>query len=543
MHSAIDLARQAARTGRWQEAEDRVRAILLHDPHAIDALEVVALSRRQLGDVAGSEAALRSAIAIAPDRRWPYGDLARLLIDAGRPKEAETLERQALAADSANADAHMLLGRLLTDRGLAFEGAQHLRQAIALAGRHPELLYGLGRALSQQGLLDDARRLLEEAAGATPLHLATLAALAEVEERAGRFAQATAWLDKADAVARGQGQDVILQRSVLMARMGDEAAGLALLEMQPELSGAAMLQRGRLRDKLGRGDEAWRDWTEGKALIARAAGRRYMAQAIAEEAAELAMLARTILPAGAAPRDTGAEPVFILGFPRSGTTLVEQILAVHDQVVAGGELPFGPELRELAEPLKSADAAVLREHYLARAGEYGLTKGPARFFTDKMPLNEFHLPLIRLAFPAAKVIRVVRHPLDVLVSVLSHDMTHGQNCAYRIEDAARHFALIQQQVAAYEGAGLVIDHTLRYETLVADQEGETRALMAVLGLDVQPRQLAFHREPRHAPTPSYAQVREPLNDRSIGRWRYFACEIEPILPLVSDATKALGYAA
>lgn len=549
MSSMIDAARQAARAGRWQEAENQARAVLQRDPCALDALEIIALSRRQSGDATAAEAALRQAIAIAPDRRWPYGDLARLLIETGRLAQAEAVAGQALATDPANADAQMLLGRMLVDRGLAHEGAVYLRRAIALVGRHPELLTALGRALSQQGALGEARDLLEEAASAAPRDLVALTALAEVEERVGRFEAAMLWLDRAEAVAREQGSDVTLQRSVLLSRMSKDDAALALLETPSMLSSTALLQRGRLRDRSGRHAEAWADWTQGKAMTAEQTGRHYAADVVARDAAQLAGLAGRMhtRPALPPPPDGQAQPVFILGFPRSGTTLVEQILAAHDAVRAGGELPFGAELRELAEPISRAPdeamAAKLRQHYLVRAKGYGLTDGDARYFTDKMPLNEFHLPLIRMAFPEAKIIRVVRHPLDVLVSVMSHDMTHGQNCGYRIEDAAQHFARIQHQVTAYQRVGLGIDHTLRYEALVAEQARETQALMAVLGLEVQPRQLAFHREERHAPTPSYAQVREPLNDRSIGRWRNFARELEPVLPLLAETIEALGYAA
>lgn len=541
MIAEIESARQAARAGRWDLAERHARAMLARDSRSLDALEVLALARRGLGDPAGAEQVLRQAIAIAPLQRWPYGDLARLLIESGRPAHAEAIARQALAADAANADAQMLLGRLLSDRGMPFEGALHLRRAIALAGRHPDLVSALGLALSRQGQLDEARGNLEEAVAADPHGLDSLVALAEVEERAGRFAAASAWLDRADGVARGQGSDVALQRSVLLARMGREADALALLDDRTNLSGAALLQRGRLRDRLGDHRAAWLDWAQGKALIARQTGRHYPAEAIAAEARALAVLAAKALPRE--PVDDGPQPVFILGFPRSGTTLTEQIVAAHDAVAAGGELPFGPEMREIAGDLSDVSPRALRAHYLGRAGEYGLRDKAMQLFTDKMPLNEFHLPLIRLAFPAAKVIRVIRHPLDVLVSVFSHDMTHGQNCGYRIEDAARHLALMQRQVDAYRGAGLHIDHELRYEALVGDQEGETRALMAALGLAMQPAQLAFHRLPRHAPTPSYAQVREPLNDRSIGRWRNFAQQLEPIVPLVADTMATLGYAA
>src|SRR5262249_11765713 len=154
--------------------------------------------------------------------------------------------------------------------------------------------------------------------------------------------------------------------------------------------------------------------------------------------------------------------------------------------------------------------------------EFGLKTPGARYFTDKMPLNDMWLPLLRIAFPESPVVVVRRRPLDVLTSVMAHDMTHGFNCSYRIEDAAHHLALVDGLLAQYRSAGIEVTHELRYEALVADQLGETERLMAAIGLPMEPAQLRFHERPTVSPTPSYAQAREPLNDRSIGRWRNYA---------------------
>lgn len=542
MNRSIDEARRAAQAGRWNDAETIARQALEVDQRSVEALELIALARQAAGDAAGAEKALREAIAIDPARRWPYGDLARLLMEQGREREAEVVARQALRHDGSNADAHMLAGRLMLARGLAFEAAAHLRSAITYAGRHPDLLLPLGQALMQQGRLADARPVLEEVLTATPDRLGAICALAEVEEKAGRLERASALLDRAEPLARRAGTDVALQRSTLLARQGKAEDALRLLEGSDAVSGAALLMRGRLHDRLGRFGEAWADWTEGKRRIAQQTGRAYHLGLEEREAQALAAFAQSHVLSQRSVEDDGAQPFFILGFPRSGTTLVEQVLAAHDAIVAGGELPFGQEMREQAGDLSAFDPEAARGHYLNRARQYGLRDGTVRFFTDKMPLNEMHLPLIRRAFPQAKLVRVLRHPLDVLVSVMSHDMTHGQHCAYRIEDAARHLALVQRQVEAYAAAGINIDHIVRYESLVADQGGQTAALMAALGLEMQDGQLAFHELPRHAPTPSYAQVSEPLNDRSIGRWRHYAEQLAPIMPILAKAMETQGYA-
>jgi hypothetical protein len=347
-----------------------------------------------------------------------------------------------------------------------------------------------------------------------------------------------------------------------LARTPDWRRGLALLEAESLLSGAALLQRGRLRDRAGRHDDAWQDFIAGKAALARASGRAYPRAAVDRLVADLRGFFAPANLAAMTPtlvRSGVPQPIFILGFPRSGTTLTEQVLASHSRVRAGGELPFAAELTAIAaersagaypgrfDAMPAATritlATDLRDHYLARAEAFGLLAPGADFFTDKMPLNELYLPLLRLAFPAAALVRVTRHPLDVMVSAMSHDFTHGFDCGYQLEDAAHHFATMAA-LADYWRDGLSIrSHALGYERLVAAREAETAALMAHVGLAMEPAQLAFHEAPRFAPTPSYAQVQEPLNDRSIGRWRHHPRALEPVRPVLADAITRGGYAA
>ncbi len=140
-------------------------------------------------------------------------------------------------------------------------------------------------------------------------------------------------------------------------------------------------------------------------------------------------------------------------------------------------------------------ATLFRDYYLARAEQYGLLESGTAFFTDKMPFNEIYLPLIKMAFPNAKIVRVVRHPLDVCVSMLSNNMTHGFHCGYRIEDISNHLAAVHELVEHYGKELELNELVLRYETLVADQEGQTRKLLDYLGLPFEPACLRVSREP------------------------------------------------
>jgi hypothetical protein len=257
-------------------------------------------------------------------------------------------------------------------------------------------------------------------------------------------------------------------------------------------------------------------------------------------------------------RDT-PQPIFITGFPRSGTTLIEQILCSHSSVRAGGELTFLDDLQRLANDLLpdaagypdnlaqswTADrhhiAPLFRDYYLARAGQSGLLSGGKAFFTDKMPFNEVNLPLLKMIFPQAKIIHAVRHPLDVSVSILSNNMTHGFACGYRIEDITRHLAAVFALTEHYRTVLEPGDFVLKYESLIEDQAGQTRKLLEYLGLPFEEACLRFHENPRYAPTPSYAQVTEKIHGGSINRHQRYAQFLQPYARRLEPMMARYGY--
>lgn len=550
----IEAARAAIRAGRAQDAVAGAERILAADPADIDALEVTALAAAARGDVGAAERALRRIITLDPAAAWARDDLTRLLAGVGRVSDAEQVARDALVADTRDPASHAWLGQFLSGREALPEGAWHLQQALAIAGPDAQLHANLARNLLRQGKLDAAREHGEAAARLAPDALAPAVLRAEIAEQAGDLDAAMRALARAEPLARAAGRDVLLLRAVILSRGDGWREALAMLDALPALSGGAQLLRGRLRDRAGRFGEAWVDVTGAKAALARSAGRRYRREAVEAHFAALAAFPAD-LPSAAVRTDV-PQPVFVLGFPRSGTTLVEQMLAAHPEIRAGGELPFVAEMRDLAATLsapfpsglahaRAADRhhlpGLLRDLYLGRVGVHGLGAPGARLFTDKMPLSEAYLPLIRLAFPEAPLVLVRRHPLDVLVSVMMHDMTHGSQCGDRLEDAAHHLAAIDRLVRRHHERLGIAPHLLAYERLVADSDRELALLMAAVGIAPDPAQARFHLSGRHAPTPSYAQVREPLHARAVGRWRNYREALAPVIPIVAEALAAGGY--
>lgn len=552
----IPSARAALQAGRIGEAGEIASAVLQQDDRSIDAIEILALIALQGGDHDEAETRLRAILSIDPAANWARDDLARLLVQTGRVAEAESEARAIVATDPDHADGNAMLGALLSERAMLVEGATHLRRAIERAGQHPQILLNLARNLLRQGALDDAARISSHLSRVAPNMLAAAILATDLAEQGGDLEAAHRALIHAETIAAREGRDVLLLRATLLSRDARWMEGLALLDGIAALNGSARLLRGRLRDRAGRYDEAWHDFVAGKSDLARSSGRRYDRGAVDTHFAHLASISLTDLPR--APQREGPQPLFILGMPRSGTTMAEQVLTSHSAIRAGGELPFTAELVDFATRLFGGDdlarslrtvavadrhhvPAVLRDFYLARAETYGLRSGGVALFTDKMPVNEIYLPLLRLAFPEAPMLRVRRHPLDTVVSIMMHDMTHGFDCGYRLEDAAHQLGSVARLVVRYREIIAPDLHDFGYERFVADQAGETDRLMTHLGLSSEPAQLRFHDNRRHAPTPSYAQVREPLHDRSIGRWKNYRAQLEPIIPMIEAAMREGGY--
>ncbi|WP_339346250.1 sulfotransferase [uncultured Sphingomonas sp.] len=555
--ATIDSLRHALHAGQPAAAARDAERLLADSPDDIDLLEIAAIAAEAGGDRARAERRLRHLVAIAPDALWARDDLAHFLLRHGRADEAEAVARDAIALAPDAPAAHAFIGQRMIQREALVEGAWHLRTARRHlpAAEAAQLAPALGRALLRLGEPQEAAALAREALAAAPASLDAATLATEAAEQSGDAAAAEAAFAHAERIAAATGRDVALLGARVLAIGARWREALARLDRLPDdAGGAALLLRGRLRDRAGRHEAAWRDIVAGKARLARPYDRDVVERRFAQQRAWPAALP-------AAPRRPDvAQPVFIMGMPRSGTTLLEQIVSAHPDIRAGGELPFVAELRAFAHGLLGTDVplpvavarlriadrhhlpALFRDFYLARARQYGLDGG-ARLFTDKMPLNEVDAPLIRLAFPDAPLLLMRRHPLDTLVSVMAHDMTHGANCAYRLEDAAHHLAGVSDVVADYRNRLGIAPLIVRYEDLVTDPETQVARVMAAIGLPPHPAQRDFHRQSRHAPTPSHAQVREPLHARAVERWRPYAAALAPIVPVVAAALERGGYTA
>ena len=264
-------------------------------------------------------------------------------------------------------------------------------------------------------------------------------------------------------------------------------------------------------------------------------------------AAIRATFTRGVVEASAAG-DDNAEAIFVLGMPRTGTTLVERILGSHTDVYAAGELSnFAVELMRLVRPLAGGgrpardelvrfsaevDFRELGEAYIA--GTRPQTGHTPRF-VDKLPLNYLYAGLIHLALPKAKIVHVRRHPLDTCYAVYKQLFVDAYPFSYDLAELGRYFAAYEGLMAHWHEALPGVMHTIDYESLVADVEGEARRLLEYCGLGWQPECLRFHENRSASTTASAAQIRQPVYGSSVGKWRHYRDRLGPLVRQLQEA--------
>jgi tetratricopeptide (TPR) repeat protein len=562
----VERAVQAHRQGAIETAERLCLDVLELAPDRPGALSVLYEIRKTQGNARAAEALIRRIVTLDPNNLVATNELTLILLGKGSLAEAEHHARNAVRIAPENPQAHNLMGMIMTEANRPQTGEYHYRRVLELSGqRDPILLANLAWNLKNQGRMPEARALYQEAVAAAPEIRQTLLGFARLEEADRNFDGAAGILDKAEALFPND-QGVRLTRAVLLGRMRRYDEALALIDTSADGEGRLgpneLLEKGRLLDQVGRYDDAWAAFAEGKRLARELSGQAYLDADANQQIERLRNFFTEgrlrLMPRATVRRDV-PQPIFILGFPRSGTTLVEQTLSAHPNIAAGDELPLIHEItaimpRMLASPLGYPEALAelwmgdqregldnLRDYYLQKVRQIGVLRAGAAHFTDKMPLNETHLGLIALLFPEAPLIHVLRHPLDIMVSAFSNQFTHGFFCSYDLETAARHYVRVMDLVQHYRGHMTLRYLPIRYEDIIGDQEGSVRAMLGFIGAEFDQACLTFHNNRRYARTASYAQVTEPLYGRSVHRYRHYRAHLEPVLPILQPVIERLGY--
>jgi tetratricopeptide (TPR) repeat protein len=509
----FEAAAALQRHGRSGEAEQLYRSILMLDPNHFAALHNLGYLRLQQGRREEAARLLRKALKIRPKSAEAQNTLGLVLHTAGQFREAASCFERALRLDPAHANAHNNLGAALHlldhhDRAIAC-----YRRALALNPRYADAHRNLGNALQAIGRIDEARRAYEAAIEFAPWQAASYLGLTDCK----RFKKGDPHLMALEALAR-------------------EADGLPESE---RISLHFALAKG-LAD-VGEYARSFAELLAGNALK-----RRTLSY---DETASLREFERirTVFTPGLirARRGEGepsAVPVFVIGMPRSGTTLIEQILASHPEVFGAGEradlgqaaeavmsrrsdgLSGYPEAVNALSPKQMRQIGV---RYLAGISKH--VAGAARI-VNKMPTNFLFAGLIATALPNARIIHARRDPVDTCLSCLSKIFRGDLPFTYDPGELGRYYRAYDGLMLHWREAlppGTMIE--MDYEELVGDLEGQARRLIAHCGLEWSPTCLSFYSTERVVATASAAQVRQPIYRSSVGRWRAYGEALRPLL--------------
>ena len=236
-----------------------------------------------------------------------------------------------------------------------------------------------------------------------------------------------------------------------------------------------------------------------------------------------------------------ADPIFILGMPRTGTTLVQRILGSHSRVYSAGELnnfslelmrlvgaalgPQRPSRLEFVAATPKLDFRALGEAYLSSTQPL---RDSRPHFIDKLPFNYLYAGLIHLALPQAKIINLQRHPMDTCYAVYKQLFKDAYPFSYDLDELGRYYVAYHELMQHWKRVMPGVIHTLKYETLVADLAGESRRLLEYCGLPWEDQCLRFYEDSQASTTASALQVRKPIYDTSVGKWRNYALQLEPL---------------
>ncbi|MFD1984891.1 tetratricopeptide repeat-containing sulfotransferase family protein [Mesorhizobium newzealandense] len=497
-------------TGRSEEGLDLIEQSVSLQPTNPDFLNNFGTVMRDLGRIAAAIDFFRGAVDIRPDQLAARDNLGSSLKQLGQFEEAEEIYRGTLGRNPFHARARIGLAETLQEAGRLDEALAVFREALTIRPKDADLLHGLGVGLMEKGKLDEAADHFRQALAVNP-------------------GMARAWL-------------MLTQ----VKRQKERDAELTGMEAQHAKAPQDSLARMQLSFGLGKANDDLKDY--GRAFDYFAEGNAIRRKGIDYDPART----RAEFEAMKATFDAGFfekhrpstisddTPIFVVGMPRSGTTLIEQIIASHPQVYGAGELSILKTAVGKQFPLSMkggfpAGIADMPDKAFAEAGEAYLDMLHARYpgfkhVTDKMPGNFLLVGFLHLMLPKAKIVHCARDAAATCLSIYKvHFRGDSHRYGYDLGELADFHNLYTDIMAHWHTVLPGVVHDVRYEDFVADQEGQTRALIAHLGLPWNDAVLSFHETDRPVRTASAAQVRQPMYQGSVDLWKRYGDRLKPLL--------------
>lgn len=505
----VDLGVLLAQTGRLEEAIDHFRNAVESAPNfelAHSNLGGALVLQKKYGEAIHH---LERAIELDGNLLDAHSNLGIAYLQVNDTRRSVDVLYKALALDPLSIRAHIQLSAALYRAERHDAAEHHARKALELEPGAAEAWLHLGNALGSAGKLDEAAEALLKVAAAPSVGLYALSRLVHMRK-----------------TVEGAPEQALL------ARYLEREEG-----MSEELRAQLHFALGKSLDDLGQYDQAFAHFRTANALNKKI--HPFDLEGFVEQAKRLRALASPKLIArcgGEGVRQIA--PIFITGMPRSGTTLMDQMFSRHPRVMAGGELRALPAAMHRAARLREAleeqieedtltpdDLKQLGEVYMDAVRSEGIR---SEYVSDKMPSNHLYAGYAAMALPRAKVLFMRRHPLDCLLSNYVQNFGRNQPASSDFAHLAATYREFDRMVTYWSEVIPDRVQVVHYEDVVADAEGQMRAILEFVGLDWDPQVLDYSRSSRQVNTASMAQVREPLYTRAVARWENYASHLGPL---------------
>ena len=570
--------------GRFEDAAELIGKAIQFRPEYIEALANLGNVLQALGRYDEAAARYRQALEIQPDAAATIANLANALLLSGQPVEAIKNYEAALAIEPRMVDARRSLADALLAQDRPSEALRQITVAACSEPEAPAIKVSMGNILQELGRSDEAIACFEAVIEAMPDFAPVYCNIGNVLRRLGRQSEAIEYYEKSLGIDPNYGEGHY-DLGCVYQELGDQEKALKsfrraialdrrltkswraivshsrsdlndedVQSMQQSLSATSEYspeQRMHLEFALGKVCEV--DGNHKAAIQHYHTANRIRRDAVnysVERDETVFENLKATFDSGFLDRWSEAgvsdtTPIFIIGMPRSGTTLAEQIIASHSSVFGGGELltlsrviaerfPMrgGVDYTAALETAGASDFEFVANRYISSIREL---HGEARHITDKLQTNFLNLGLIKILFPNARVIHCLRDPRDTCFSIYKHFFSaRGHHYAYDMEELGHYYNLYSDLMAHWRRIFPDGFFDLHYESMVGEQETTTRALLDACGLPWDPACLKFHKTARPVATISASQVRQPIYTRSVSAWRNFEESLAPLLRVLDE---------
>lgn len=528
---------------KFSEAAGSFRQAILLNPNYAEAHNELGVALQLSGGEADKVVeSYQRAIALKPGYAEAHYNLATVLRDKVMIVDAETHFREAILLRPGMVKAHDAIGQMYLSVGYIDKAFAAYQEAIVLHPEEPALHFQCAIVLMTMGKNQLALKSLQRVLALSPGNTKVYASMAKALEREGKFEEGYALLhpflggDETDV-------DVALAYAVLAKHLGHQCQAMELLEhvlkrrMSIEQCKSVHYALGKLYDEAQDYEQAFTHWRSANELGNTEFDLKKNAQLFADLKSVF-----SVENSSRRPRATNqsALPVFIVGMPRSGTSLVEQILASHPAVYGAGELhDIGNLINMLPaslgskafyphslDAIKGAQIDGIAENHLKKLANFSTQSSRV---TDKMPHNFRHLGMIDMLFPGARIIHCLRDPVDTCLSIYSMPFSANHAYAADFSQLGAYYRQYQDLMAHWKQVLRIPILEVQYEEIVANQEEMTRKMIEFCGLEWDERCLRFHESERVVMTPSYDQVRRPIYTKSVARWKHYERHLGPLI--------------